>query len=349
MGTMNLRIYKHLQRKLNGHFLHCFQFLLQPVALLCLLMLAAVAAHAATAVDPNKQAGECGPFYIWYQTGPDEFSSPTDYVDLHSITFDMSDIVDDFDFVYFTDSRRELDSDKDGVSDQHFSLTDGNVLKWIPANGRARITQPGCWSATFDKKCGYAMISIQPKPWYQNGSARIPVHVKKSCSPNNIDCSETHLVQHAYTDCEVRSLPDFIIRKKISDKPIIDGGRFVFEYTVTIENTTDELKDTTLKDSVTSITHGGQIYLDYFNIECPKNAICQIQEMNNERFAVELRDIPPHEDVIVSYHMTIARDSIPADQKSYFTNTAILSTGGSSQITIGMTGTGEGRIERPRD
>lgn len=303
-----------------------------------------------TAADPNKQDGQCGPFYIWYQTGPDEFSAPTDYVDLSSITFDISDIVDDFDFVYFTDARRDFDANADGISDRHFARVDGNLLKWIPANGRARITQQGCWASTFNQHCGYAMISIQPKPWYQNGSARIPVHVKKTCSPNGIDCSETHLVKHTYSGCEVRSLPDFVIRKEYTnaDKPLIEKGRFIYEFSITIENTTDQPKSATLTDAVTNISHGGQISLDYFNIECPQSASCQIADMGNDHFSVDLLDIASHDQVIVTYHMAINRSDIPADQRTYFTNSAVLSTGGSSQVTIGMTGTGPPRPERPR-
>ncbi len=300
------------------------------------------------ATDPNKQTGRCGPFYIWYQTGPDEFSSPSDYVDLYSITFDMSDIVDDFDFVYFTDSKRELDTNEDGVSDQHFAMIDGNLIKWTPINGRARITQQGCWASTFNKHCGYAMISIQPKPWYQNGSARIPVHVKKSCSPNGIDCSETHLVQHTFSGCKVRSLPDFVIRKEVNtDKPL-NEGRFVFEYSITVENTTNQPKSTELSDAITSSNQAGEINIEYFNIDCPKNGICQIKTMTKDRFTLELRDIPSNEQVVVTYQMMLDRISIPTGPKTYFTNAATLSSGGSSQVTIGMDGTGEKRPERPR-
>ena len=159
----------------------------------------------AKAVAPNKQEGKCGPLYLWDQIGPDSYTWPTDYVDLYKITFDISDIVDDFDFVYLTDTptlpKSHLDRNRDGISDLHFFRRSNNQLEWKPRNDRVRITQRGCWASQFNENCGYAMIGIQPKPGFQDGSARISIKVAKRCSPTGIDCSETHLFLHEYSHC----------------------------------------------------------------------------------------------------------------------------------------------------
>ena len=77
--------------------------------------------HLGAAVAPNGQYGACGPYYLWYQTGPMHYQK---YLDICGITFDISDVIDDFDFVYFGDTeasrRASLDKNQDGVSDWSF-------------------------------------------------------------------------------------------------------------------------------------------------------------------------------------------------------------------------------------
>jgi len=314
------------------------------------------------AVAPNQQNDKCGPYYIWYQIGPDSYTHPADYIDLYGITFDISDIVDDFDFVYFTDTRTlqraSLDKNRDGASDRHFFRINGNQLEWSPINGRVRITQRGCWGSVFNENCGYAMISIQPKPGFHNGSARIPIMVTKKCSPSGFDCSETHLVFHEYSDCfpESLALPEFSIQK-ISEIYTITTDEYTINYSVIVQNTGDKKNKTILTDSITKGSKGGTLVLGSLSIECPKQATCTILNVTNDRIKISLTDVPVNEKVIVSYVATADRNEIPKDEYSYFTNTATLSTGGSVRITEGVSGIGtdeqsgdpERRQEHPRE
>jgi hypothetical protein len=317
------------------------------ILLLLFTVMSRAAEESRYVTEPNDQYGKCGPYYIWYQTGPGKFSAPFDFVDLYSVTFDISDVVDDFDFVYFTGTRRGLDRNEDGISDWNFYSVDDHQVTWIPPNGQERITQKGCWSSVFHHECGYAMISIQPKPWSRNGSARIPIHVTQKCSQTGSDCSESHVIFHEYANCQAQSLPEFIIRHEKA-KTGIDHGRTITQFDITIENTTDEPKHTDVTNSMTKESVEGEMFLYYVNIDCPQDAICKIHTMDNDSFTIKLEAIPPQGEVIISYEMAIDRYTIPSDVKSYFTNTATLSDGESSQVTVGIKGLGGRREERPR-
>lgn len=304
-----------------------------------------------SAIDPNTQVDNCGPYYIWYQTGPGSYSSPRDYVDLYSITFDISDVVDDFDFVYFTGARAALDTNKDGVSDRGFSRVDENRIIWKPKSGHMRIFERGCWSSMFHEQCGYAMINIQPKGSFKNGNARIPIYVEKKCSPTGVDCSEKLVAFHEFRNCEITSevLPDFILRSEISKETAdSDSGLYLIQYNITVENTTDAPAGTTLTTTLSGDTNVGRFFLTYFNIDCPQNGNCSLKYAENNEFQVEMADIPPHQEIVITYSIGVNRVDIPSDEKSYFTSTATLSTGGSSRTPIGITGTGGRRPERPR-
>ncbi len=86
------------------------------VSILCFLTFSSIHAVQA-AVSPNGQRGACGPYYIWYQMSAEDFPYPIDYVYLCGITFDINDVVDDFDFVYFTD---------------HYALCKSWILQMLP-------------------------------------------------------------------------------------------------------------------------------------------------------------------------------------------------------------------------
>lgn len=340
---------------------YCYQGCTWILVAICLWSIGGRSHLVEAAVAPTEQFDRCGPYYIWYQTGPESYTQPTDYIDLYGITFDISDVVDDFDFVYFTDKealqRVRLDKDQDGISDRYFYRIHGNQLEWKPKNGPVRITQRGCWGSRFNDNCGYAMISIQPKPWFQNGVARIPIHVTKKCSPTGVDCSERLLVYHEYSDCSVSSLPDFTIEKQFDkERSTVRTRRYTIYYHIIIQNVTNVPGETTLTDTVTSGTEGGRLELNYFNIDCPDRAACTILRVSNDLIKVSLTDVPAHEEVTISYSMEIDKDTIPRGEISYFTNTATLSTGGSAKVTQGVWGTGPGidgeperRSERPRD
>ncbi len=310
------------------------------------------------AVAPNQQQGQCGPYYIWYQTGPDSYTHPTDYIDLYGITFDISDVVDDFDLVYFTDTpafqRAALDKNRDGISDQYFYRINGNQLEWRPEHGRIRITQRGCWGSKFLPNCGYAMICIQPKPWFSSGRARIPIHVTKTCSPTGADCSETYLITHEYSNCQTSALPDFSIQKR-SSTTSETYYKHTFQYTILIRNLGDKNNNTILTDTITAGTKGGTLILESLAIECPRDATCTIVQVTNDQLQLSLTNIPPNGTVTVSYTMGANTRNIPEGEMSYFTNTATLTNGDSVRVTDGVQGTGSGpsgeperRPERPR-
>ena len=139
--------------------------------------------HSA-AVSPNGQQGRCGPYYLWYQIGPDSYTYSGDYVDLCEITFDISEVLNDFDFVYFTGKWAHLDKNRDGISDLYFYFPPiptptqsqpqpPKLLKWKPEHGCVRINLRDCWGMAFNENCGSAMISIQPRPGFRKGSVKI--------------------------------------------------------------------------------------------------------------------------------------------------------------------------------
>jgi hypothetical protein len=298
---------------------------------------------AVAAVAPNGQTGKCGQYYIWYQTGPDQYA---EYVDLCSITFGISDVIDDFDFVYFTDSaslqRSDLDPNRDGVSDEYFWGRQYNQLKWEPPEGCVRITQWACWKSRFNPNCGYAMISIQPKPGFEHGRAEIPIHVSKRCPPNGADCSEDYTVVHAYAGCESQLLPEFTIHKQIDTT-----SSSSISYELFIRNTGNMERNTVVTDTVTGGTKGGRLRLVEFDMDCPHGATCNVLQITNNQLKIALTNVDVDDVVRISYTMEANREEIPRNEISYFTNTATLSTGESAQVTEGVKGLGDKVVTEP--
>lgn len=323
---------------------------------------------SSAAVAPNRQYGQCGPYYLWYQVGPDSYTYSGDYVDLCEITFDISDVLDDFDFVYFTGRRALLDKNRDGVSDQWFfpevpqpqdqeeqhqslPLTQ---LKWKPEHGCVRVNLRECWGTAFNERCGYAMISIQPKPGFPSGSAKIPVKVIKKCPPHGADCSETATISHNYFNCYVPmpSLPDFIVHKYVESPILSSVAAPKFKYTVTVQNTGESKGDIVLTDIVTEGSNGGILQLSEFKIDCPKGAGC-FPNITDEKIQISLLSVARDDRAIITYILSGNANEIPSNEVSYFTNTATLSNNHSSQVTVGIRGGGTGYIpgrrpERPR-
>jgi uncharacterized repeat protein (TIGR01451 family) len=329
-------------------------------------------------IAPNGQLGQCGPYYLWYYVSPDK-RYPGDYVDLCGITFDVTNVVDDFDFVYFTDTpsaqRALLDKNRDGISDQYFVGTceeplpnpqstptpqsipnplptppAPNLLEWKPALGCVRVYFRDCWGNPFNKNCGYAMIHIQPKPGIPNGSARIPVNVSKKCPPNGFDCSETLEIRHTYSDCGIPLLPNFLVQKSVDQVFFESGTEPDVTYTIVVHNTGDKKGDTVLTDTISQGTKGGTLILSRINIECPSHARCMMLNMTNEQFQISLVGLSPNNIARIYYTRTGNRQDISQDDVSYFTDTATLSNGNSSQATIGIKGSGQHppRPERPK-
>ncbi|MCP4405165.1 MAG: DUF11 domain-containing protein, partial [bacterium] len=287
-----------------------------------------------------------------------------DYLDLCGITFDISDVVNDFDFVYFTDNenfqRAALDQDQDGVSDLFFEGRTQNQLKWKPPDGCVRVNLRQCQDGVgFRKECGYAMISVQPKRGFRDGSARISIGVNAKCPPNWSDCSRSYEFVHRYANCFSPALPKFVIQKSVNQE-IADNkyqNEGVFHYTVTVRNTSaTEKNNTELTDIMSSGTEDGSLRLSFFEIVCPSEATCSLISASAGKFIISLSNIPPNEVVKISYKMMIHKNEIPKGVVSYFTNTATLSTGISARVVVGVLGTSnepsssepERRQERPR-
>jgi hypothetical protein len=300
------------------------------------------------AVAPNGQGGTCGPYYIWYQMSAEDYPYPMEYVCLSSIIFDISDVVDDFDFVYFTDTaafqRASLDRDKDGVSDLFFVGRNKNQLEWRPDGGCIRINLRECQGTRLNDRCGYAMISIQPKSGFRDGSARIPIHVTAQYMSNGADCSRSYIITHNYSNCLVKPLPDFIVQKKV-DKTY---GQPEFKYTITVQNTTETKGSTELIDTITEGTNGGKLWLFEIKInECPSPATCTLTRMTNDQIHISFVNLPPNGRAEIKYTLEADITEIHREEVSYFTNTAKLSNGSSSQVIVGIEGKGPRRPERP--
>jgi hypothetical protein len=296
---------------------------------------------------PNGQSDECGPYSLWYQVGPDQNTWAGNYVDLCGITFDISDVVDDFDFVYFTDHRALLDKNRDGISDQYFVARDDKRIEWKPYTDCVRIDLRTCGGPGFNPNCGsYAMISIQPKPGLGNGSANIPVRVIKKCPPNGFDCSELLTIHHKYEKCILGTIPDFILQTNvepvIASPPNYYNQVVTFSYKLIIQNTGHEKRDTILTETITQGSKGGKLLLSKIDIGCPAYARCPIVNMTNEQFQIALVGLLPDNRAEITYTRTGNAGEISRDEVSYFMSTlTLLNARTSSQIIVGINGVGE--------
>lgn len=330
------------------------QILLQSIAFVIIFCfaLSSFIEHSEAAVAPNKQAGTCGQYYLWYQMSAEDYSYPMDYVYLCSITFDIIDVTDDFDFVYFIDSvasqRALLDQNSDGISDSYFFGRSQNHIVWKPDGGCIRINLRECQGNKLNERCGYAMISVQPKPGFRNGSARIPIRVVAQC-PNGSDCSKNYIIVHEYSDCVKQAVPDFIMHKQV-DTFYLASSRPEFDYEITVQNTTTKKSSITLIDTISEGTNGGELRLSEIKITtCPTNATCTLSSVTNKQIQILFTNFPPNGKAIIAYKMKAENIEIPREEVSYFTNTATLSNGSSAQVTVGIKGSGPRRPERPID
>jgi hypothetical protein len=325
------------------------------IALFALSVLFFLDGELRAAVAPNDQTGECGPYYIWYQTSPDSYPPLLDYLDLCGITFDISGVVSDFDFVYFTDNekfqRAGLDKDRDGVSDLFFEGRSQNQLKWRPPNGCVRVNLRECQDGIgFRRECGYAMISIQPKRGFRDGSARIAIGVDAKCPPNGADCSHSYEFVHRYSGCISTAPPEFVVQARVLQE-FADSNiekEEMFQFTVTVRNTGTKKENNNVLTNITSAgSNGGRLHLSFFSFACPREATCNLIEAGTDRFEMSLADIPPDGVATISYNMKIHNSTIPEDVVSYFSNTATLSTGESASLTVGVAGVGGNESSSP--
>ncbi len=313
----------------------------------CVILLGALC-YVEAAVSPNGQEGACGPYYIWYQVSADNYGYALDYVDLCGITFDTSDVVDDFDFVSLDTGvlkGASLDEDHDGISDLNFFGREQNQLIWQPETGCTRINLRECQGSRMDKRCGYAMINVQPKYGFREGSASIPIHVIAKCPPNGIDCNKNYTIQHTYSNCIIKpdpkSVPDFILRKEV-DRSKAFWKPPTFQYTITIRNTTSNVQSTVLTDTVTEGTEGGELLLSEIKIEqCPVDAICKFLHIIPNPIKISFENFSKDQEAKITYTLKITdTNQIHTGKTSYFTNTAVLSNGGSAQVIVHVLGTG---------
>ena len=325
---------------------------------LALMIFAGLAAHGAdarAAVAPNNHTGNCGPYYIWYQATPDAYPPSIDSLDLCEITFDISDVVDDFDFVYFSDTaaskRAALDQNKDGISDLFFAGRTQNYLKWRPNNGCMHIDLHQCQGRQkgVNEQCGYAMISVQPKAGFTEGSASISIGVNAKCPPDGVDCSRTFSIEHQYADCVASSTPDFVVQHVVA--PVMAqtfGQQEAVNYTINVQYTGDSAENhTVLTNAIEGGTKGGSLKLVSLKVDCPIDsnnpavAICEIINFSVKGFEISMANLPMDKTAVITYSMLTQKNEIEKDEYSYFTNTAKLSTGGSAMATVGVRGTRE--------
>lgn len=316
--------------------------------------------HGEAAVAPNGQSGACGPYYLWFQVSPDSYPSLIEYIDLCGITFDISDIVNDFDFVYFTDTaklqRAALDLNQDGISDRYFAGRTENLLEWKPEGGCVRIPLRECQGTAFHDRCGYAMISVQPKRGFREGSARIPIGVHAKCPPAGTDCSRTYMIVHEYSGCFSAPLPEFIVQKHANLIDVTRDSDIIY-FQVDVQNAGgSEQNNTIVTNTIGTGTNGGTLRLVHLDVDCPRKGTCAILSVDTTHIKVALQNIPPNQNAHITYRMQPKRSEIPLSEVSYFTNTATLSTGGSARATVSVFGTGESssgeperRPERPRN
>jgi hypothetical protein len=305
------------------------------------------------------------------------------FVELCEIVFDVSKVYTYFDFVYFTNTPTSqyaaLDRNCDGISDRYFqfpkwSSSDDEqgetserklveadrqpdpiaepypgVLRWKPEHECKRIYFHECWGPGFHEQCG-AMISLQPKLGRRSGRVSIPVRVIKRCPPNGVECNETFTIIHEYADCYTPSQSGFLLNKQV-DKALhtTQYSMPVFSFTVTVHNIGEKKGSTVLTDTFSGGTKGGQLTLSELKVDCPPHARCTFSSVAGGEMKVELLGLKVDDMVKVTYKLTGNNKEISVDEVSYFTNTATLSDGTSSQVTIGVRGFGEfPRQERPR-
>ena len=314
---------------------------------------------ARAAVEPNDQEGACGPYYIWYQVSAEDYAYAVDALDLCGITFDISDIVDDFDFVYFEDTTSyhwsPLDKNHDGISDLFFTGREHSVLKWQPESGCIRIQVKDCQGKTLNEQCGYAAIRIQPKHGFREGSAKFTIQTTAKCLPGGIDCSKNYTFIHKYSNCPIDTpLPAFVVQKSVNDVfgSITYSAPYTpkFDFTIIVQNTSDQKGETELTDIITAGSAGGILSLSEIKIDrCPSNASCYVTGIYDNQIRLSLKNFPPNESAKITYTLKGNSDDVLRDKVSYFTNIVTLSNGNSTQVIVGFKGTSNQtpRPERP--
>lgn len=314
----------------NGFF--CF---------LTVILLSFCGGSGEAAVAPNGKEGTCGPYYLWYQVSAADFPHPMEYVYLCGVTFEINDVVDDFDFVYFTDTenirRSHLDSNQDGISDQFFFKEEQNYLEWQPHGGCVRVNLRQCQDNQLNVHCGYAMIRIQPKTSFNSGMAKIPVIVHAMCPPTGSDCSKTYLITHRYSNCETASLEEFTVHIQADSLRVTRDT--VIEYEVNVQNVGEKKNSTDVVINIGEGTKGGTLQLIRLNIACPMENSCTLLRATPQQIRIHLADIYPNHLARISYNMTAKRDEIPRKKYSLFKHTVSLSKGGDSDVTISVLGT----------
>lgn len=307
------------------------------------------------AVEPNNQEGACGPYYIWYQVSADDYAYAVDALDLCGITFDISDIVDDFDFVHFQDTSvylwSPLDKNHNGISDLFFTGRERTVLKWQPESGCIRIQLQDCQGKTLNEQCGYAAIRIQPKHGFREGSAKITIRTTAKCLPGGIDCNKQYTFIHKYSNCSIETpLPAFVVQKSVNDVFSSTSYTPKFDFTLIVQNTSGQKGDTELTDTITEGTAGGFLSLSAIEIErCPPGASCYITGIYDSHIQIVLKNFQPNENATITYSLKGNSDDVLRGEVSYFTNIVTLSHGNSAQVTVGFKGTSDQtpRPERP--
>ena len=315
--------------------------------IVCVLLCPSIRAEQA-AVAPNGRYGACGPYYIWYWLSPDDLPTPRAYAYLCGITFNIHDVIDDFDFVYFTDQYTPFDRNQDGISDGEFLVTKyADYIEWRPPGGCIKIYPGECQGNSSSPRCRYAMIRIQPKSGVQQGRVSIPISVIFRDQPNGPNLIKEDVTFREYSNCASQALPDFLVQKQVDSvckkwEAEKSKKEVAFKFTLTVRNTNRTRASTTLIDRIDNPVLG-EFVLSQIKIEhCPTEALCSRLKANQEQIQLDLANLPHNDVVIITYTLTYTlktEDVEPFNKEEIlsFTNMATtLSDGSSDRVIISI-------------
>jgi hypothetical protein len=271
------------------------------------------------------------PYYLWYQFEQDSYPSTVKYIEFCSITFDITDVVDDYDFLPFTGQWASLDQNKDGISDQYFSKIDKNRIEWRPKNGCVRLDLSECshrQQNEFNEHCG-AVIGLQPKPGRFSGEARIPVLIKAICYPPGTNCDETSLILHRYS-C------GFIVVLDVSQSILTDNQKV--RYTLIVRNISKHKGNTILTATNINGTRGGSLNFiqDSLKVDCPSSASYSPKILSDKTLQIDLTDLSGDQEASITYERQANTVGISKGEISEFVTAVALSEGCPSQIMVAI-------------
>ncbi len=124
-------------------------------------------AESTAIISSLQRPVNCNPKYIYWEIGPNE---TTDSVDVCYAVMDITDIIDDFDFVAFEGNEKAFDRNADGISGS--GVKKGNIIRWLGSNCKSfvNVTTKNCNANPFQGDCIWVGIRLKPKANRNNGS-----------------------------------------------------------------------------------------------------------------------------------------------------------------------------------